>query len=157
MGLPTARIAGCGQGSRPRAVPVSPDSQAHTPPVRLSVGTSDGWNDARAGPPLGCVYTRQYTVCVVKRQQERQQKLLINQVNYPILLFPYGRAEQNNDADRAPRPARTRQAGLERPGTGAAGPGLARGGGENGRGGAGLPPAPARGTGGPGGGGGPRF
>src|SRR5919198_142204 len=135
MGPRTARIAGCGQGSCPRAVPASPDSQAHTPPVRISVGASDGWNDARAGPPLGCVYDRQYTVCVAKRQQERQQKFLRNQANYLILSFPYGRAEQNNDADRAPRPARTRQAGLERPGTGAAGTGLARGGGENGRGG----------------------
>jgi hypothetical protein len=75
---------------RPRAVSAHLQSQAPRPPTRVSVGASDGWNDARAGPPLGCVYDQQYTLGVVKRQQAREQKSLRNKAGESILLFPYG-------------------------------------------------------------------
>lgn len=91
VGLRTARVACSKQGSHPRVVPARLKGQAHLPPVRLSVGAREGrWNDARAGPPLGCVYDQQYTVCVVKRQQAREQKSLRNKAGESILLFPYG-------------------------------------------------------------------
>ena len=56
VGVRTARVARRTQGSRPRAVPARLKGQAHLPPARLSMGASDRWNDARAGPPLGCMY-----------------------------------------------------------------------------------------------------
>ena len=90
VGLRTARVARSKQGSRPCVVPARLKGQAHLPPVRLSVGARDRWNDARAGPPLGCVYDQQYTVGVVKRQQAREQKFLRNKAEESILLFPYG-------------------------------------------------------------------
>jgi hypothetical protein len=56
VGLRTARVVRRKQGSRPRVVPARLKGQAHLPPVWLSVGARDRWNDARAGPPLGCLY-----------------------------------------------------------------------------------------------------